>query len=148
MRIPDEALARYARLAAGWSQDETDALAAGLGAGTRSPMDEKKRIAQTVVTLYHGAEAARAARDHFERTIQRGELPSEIPERRFEGVRTLVDVTVAAGFAESKRAAQRLIAEGAVKVDGSVVTDPKALWESSQPAVLQVGSRKFVRVLT
>jgi tyrosyl-tRNA synthetase len=111
-------------------------------------MDEKKRIAQTVVTLYHGAEAARAARDHFERTIQRGELPSEIPERRFEGVRTLVDVTVAAGFAESKRAAQRLIAEGAVKVDGSVVTDPKALWESSQPAVLQVGSRKFVRVLT
>ena len=148
MRIADEALPRYARLAAGWSQDETDRLASGLAAGTSSPMDEKKRIAGTVVTLYHGAEAARAARDNFERTIQRGELPAEIPEGRFDGARTLVDVVVAANFADSKRAAQRLIAEGAVKIDGSVVTDPKTVWDTSRPAVLQVGSRKFVRVLT
>jgi tyrosyl-tRNA synthetase len=147
MRIPDEALARYARLAAGWSQAETERIERGLSAGTVVPMDEKKRIAESVATLYHGADAARAAREHFERTIQRGELPAEIPERRFEGARTLVDVTVAAGFAESKRAAQRLIAEGAVKVDGSVVTDPKAVWNTFEPAVLQVGSRKFVRIL-
>jgi tyrosyl-tRNA synthetase len=147
MRIPDEALPRYARLAAGWSQAETDRLTAGVAAGTLTPMDEKKRIAEAVVTLYHGAEAARAAREYFERTIQRGELPAEIPERRFEGVRTLVDMIVAAGFAESKRAAQRLIAEGAVKIDGSVDSDPKAVWDTSHPAVLQVGSRKFVRVL-
>jgi tyrosyl-tRNA synthetase len=111
-------------------------------------MDEKKRIAETVVALYHGLDAARAARDYFERTIQRGELPDDMPEKRFDGARTLVDVVVASGFAESKRAAQRLIAEGAVKIDGSVVTDPKALWDTERPAVLQVGSRKFVRVLT
>jgi tyrosyl-tRNA synthetase len=110
-------------------------------------MDEKKRIAEAVATLYHGRDGARTAREHFERTIQRGELPAKIPERRFDGVRGLVDVVVAAGFAESKRAAQRLIAEGAVKIDGSVVTDPKAVWNTSEPAVLQVGSRKFVRVL-
>jgi len=148
MRIPDESLPRYARLAAGWSQAETSSLEYALAIGTRNPMDEKKRIAETVVTLYHGAGAARAAREYFERTIQRGELPAEIPECRFEGARTLVDVTVAAGFAESKRAAQRLIAEGAVRVDGSVVTDPKTLWDTSRPAVLQVGSRKFIRILT
>jgi tyrosyl-tRNA synthetase len=147
MRIPDEALPRYARLAAGWSQAATDALSAGLAAGTVVAMDEKKRIAQAVVAMYHGADAARGARDYFERTIQRGELPTEMPERRFEGVRTLVDMVVAAGFAESKRAAQRLIAEGAVKIDGSAVTDPKASWDADAPAVLQVGSRKFIRVL-
>ena len=44
--------------------------------------------------------------------------------------------------------AQRLIAEGAVKIDGSFVTDPKSLWDTSHSAVLQVGSRKFVRVLS
>jgi tyrosyl-tRNA synthetase len=147
MRIPDEALPRYARLAAGWSQAETDRLGAGLAAGTAVAMDEKKRIAEAVVTLYHGAAAARGARDYFERTIQRGELPEEMPEKRFAGVRTLVDAVVAAGFADSKRAAQRLIAEGAVKVDGSAVTDPKSSWEATGPAVLQVGSRKFIRVL-
>jgi tyrosyl-tRNA synthetase len=147
MRIPDEALVRYARLAAGWGEEETAGLAHALAAGTVAPMDEKKRIAEGVVTLYHGVDAARAARHYFERTIQRGELPEEIPEARFEGARTLVDVVVAAGFAESKRAAQRLITEGAVKVDGIAVTDPKAVWNASGPAVLHVGSRKFVRVL-
>jgi tyrosyl-tRNA synthetase len=143
MRIPDEALGRYARLAAGWPQAEADRLAAGVP----NPMDEKKRIAEAVVALYHGADAARAARDYFERTIQRGELPAEMPERRFEGVRTLVDIVVAAGFAESKRAAGRLIAEGAVRIDGIVVSDPKAMWDAGHAAVLQAGARKFVRIL-
>jgi len=45
-----------------------------------------------------------------------------------------------------KRAAQRLIAEGGVKVDGSPVTDPAARWPAEGPAVLQVGARKFVRI--
>ena len=147
MRIPDEALPRYARLAANWSQAETDRLSAGLAAGSVVAMDEKKRIAEAVVAMYHGADAARGACDYFERTIQRGELPNEMPERRFEGMRTLVDIVVAAGFAESKRAAQRLITEGAVRIDGSAVTDPKAPWDAAGPAVVQVGSRKFLRVL-
>jgi hypothetical protein len=34
-----------------------------------------------------------------------------------------------------------------VKIDGSAQTDPKAVWDAPRPAVLQVGSRKFVRVL-
>jgi tyrosyl-tRNA synthetase len=147
MRVPDEALARYARLAAAWSAEETERMVHGIAAGTLAPMDEKKRIAAAVVTLYHGAEAARAARDHFERTIQRGELPLEIPERRFDGLRSLVEVVVAAGFAESKRAAQRLIGEGAVRVDGIPITDPKAPWSAESHGVVQVGARKFVRIL-
>jgi tyrosyl-tRNA synthetase len=147
MRIPDEALARYARLAANWSQAETDRIVAGIAAGTLAPMDEKKRIAAAVVTLYHGADAARAAREHFERTIQRGELPEDIPEQHLAGARSVVDVMLAVGFAESKRAASRLLAEGAVKIDGAAVTDPRAAWPASDAAVLQVGARKFVRVL-
>ena len=123
------------------------ALEAGLRDGTVSPMDEKKRIAQDVVALYHGPDAARAARDWFERTIQRGEIPAEMPELPLDGRTKLVDLIVAAGFAESKRAATRLLGEGAVRVDGTVVTDPAARWTAERPAVLQVGSRKFVRII-
>jgi tyrosyl-tRNA synthetase len=147
MRIPDESIGRYGRLAAGWSQAEVDRILAAIAGGSLPPMDEKKRIAEAVVTLYHGAAAARAARDFFERTIQRGELPEEMPERTAGGARTLVDVLVATGLAESKRAAGRLISEGAVKIDGSAVTDPRAAWTAVAPAVLQVGARKFVRVV-
>lgn len=147
MRIGDGALGRYARLAAGWSGPQTERMLAGLAAGTLRPMDEKKRIAEAVVTLYHGADAARTARDYFERTIQRGEVPAEVPERRLDGSRTVAEVMVAAALAESRRAATRLIAEGAVRVDGVVISDPRAVWPASAPAVLQVGARKFVRII-
>ena len=51
-----------------------------------------------------------------------------------------------AGFAESRRAAERLIAGNAVKVDGELVRDPNAAWTAVGPAVLSVGSRRFARV--
>ena len=147
MSIPDEVLPEYARLAVWWPGERVRALEAGLRDRTAAPMDEKKRIAEDVTALYHGRDAARAARDWFERTIQRGEIPADMPELALDGRSKLVDLIVAAGFAESKRAAQRLIAEGAVKVDGAPVTDAGARWTVAGPAVLQVGSRKFVRVI-
>ena len=110
-------------------------------------MDEKKRIAEDLVAMYHDPQAARSARDWFERTIQRREIPAEMPELPLGDHSKVADVIVAAKFAESKRAATRLIGEGAVKIDGAVVEDPAARWTATAPAVLQVGSRKFVRVI-
>ncbi len=147
MRIPDEVLAQYARLGAWWPAERVRALEAGLRDGSVAPMDEKKHIAQDIVALYHGPDVALAARAWFERTIQRGEIPAEMPELRLDGRSKLVELIVAAGFAESKRAAQRLIGEGAVKVDGTPVTDPGGRWTAAGPAVLQVGSRKFARII-
>ena len=146
MRIPDALLGRYARLAAAWPAPEVAALEAGLRAGTRSPMDEKKRIAEDLVALYHGRDAARAARERFERTVQRGEVPDDVPELPAAGDEKIADLLVAARFAESKRAAARLLAEGGVRIDGVPVSDPGARWNGG-PAVLQVGSRRFVRVV-
>ena len=146
MRIPDRLLPRYARLAAWWPPERVRALEAGLAAGTASPMDEKKRIAEDLVALYHDRDAARSAREYFERTIQRGEIPAQMPELPLAGRSKLVELVVAAGFADSKRAATRLIGEGGVRIDGAVVTDPAARWTAAGPAVLQVGSRKFVRI--
>jgi tyrosyl-tRNA synthetase len=77
MSIPDRMIARYARLAAWWAGAEVAELEAGLADGRRTPMDEKKRIAADLVALYHGPDAARGAREWFERTIQRGEIPAE-----------------------------------------------------------------------
>jgi tyrosyl-tRNA synthetase len=111
-------------------------------------MSEKKRLAEDIVALYHGRDAARAAREYFERTVQRKELPTDnVPEIRVGEARKVSQIIVAAGFAESKRAAERLISGNGVKVDGILVGDPNAQWTAAQPAVLSVGSRKFVRVL-
>jgi tyrosyl-tRNA synthetase len=148
MKISDEMMPTYARLAAFRSQAESDRLGAALESGQANAMDEKKRLAQDIVTRYHGPELARLARERFEATVQRKEIPAgELPEIVRGDASRVVDLLVKAGFAESKRAAERLISGGGVKVDGIVVNDPKAAWSASAPAVLSVGARKFVRVL-
>jgi tyrosyl-tRNA synthetase len=148
MSIPDELMATYARLAAFRPAAECERLRAAIEAGSANPMDEKKRLAFEIVSRYHGAGEAAAARDYFERTVQRKEIPTDaLPELRLGEAHRVADVIVRAGFAESKRAAERLISGNGVKVDGIVVSDPRAPWPASGPAVLSVGSRKFVRVL-
>lgn len=148
MRITDEMIPRYARLAAFRSVADAGRLTQGLNGGTLHPMTEKKRLAEEVVARYHGAAAAKAARDYFERTVQRKELPSEnVPELPLGGAKRIIDVMVAAGFAESKRAAERLISGNGVKVDGILISDPRAAWTAAEPAILSVGSRKFVKVI-
>lgn len=148
MSMGDELIPVYARLAAFRSASHAATLEAALAAGSVNPMDEKKNLAQEIVARYHGLDAARFAREYFERTVQRKEIPTDdLPEIALGDCKKVVDVMVKAQFAESKRAAERLISGNGVKLDGIVVNDPKAPWTAQGPAVLSVGSRKFVRVL-
>jgi tyrosyl-tRNA synthetase len=147
MRIPDELIVRYARLAVGRSQSECDALAQALAEGRAAPMDEKKRLAEELVALYHGADATRAARQRFERTVQHRELPEEMPELEVGDARRLSDVLLRAGFAQSRREAERLVLGGGVRVDGVPVHDAAMTWTATEPVVVSLGSRRFVRVL-
>ncbi len=147
MSIPDEVIPRYARLADFRSQADCDALAAGIASGTLVAMDEKKNVAESIVRRYHGADAARSARGYFQRTIQRKEIPDEMPGYQLtEADMKIAQLLVDVGFAESKRAAQRLLSERAVKINGTVVEDAGARYSEAAPAVLQVGSKRFVRI--
>jgi tyrosyl-tRNA synthetase len=147
MSMGDDSMPTYARYAAFRSKADADALGAGLRAGTLNPMEEKKRLAEEIVARYHDAPAAKAAREYFERTVQRKEIPAgELPEIELGDTTRIAELLVKAGFAESRRAAERLISGNGVKVDGIVVSDPRAAWSSNGDAVLSVGSRKFVRV--
>lgn len=147
MSIPDDMIARYARLAAFRSQADCDRLVIALRDGSVHPLQEKKALAMEIVTLYHGADAARLAQDYFERTVQRKELPEEAMLEVVASAGSRVsEILVRAGFAESKRAAERLISGRGVRVDGVLVENPRAIWTSKVAVVLSVGSRKFVRV--
>ncbi len=148
MKISDELLPVYARLAAFRPEREIRELADGLAAARLNPMDEKKRLAAEIVARYHGEEAASAAREYFERTVQRKEIPTEdLAEIEIGDCRRVTDILVKAGFAQSRREAERLIVGNAVKIDGEVAKDQKQLWTATEPAVLSVGSRRFIRVV-
>jgi tyrosyl-tRNA synthetase len=146
MSIADSLVPTYARLAAFRSQAECDRMAAEISGGSVNPMVLKKDVAESIVARYHGAAAGIEAREHFERTVQRKELPqTELAEFGVPHGTRIGEVLVRAGLAESKRAAERLISGNGVKIDGIVVNDPRGAW-TADSAVLSVGSRKFVRV--
>lgn len=149
MSMGDDLIATYARYAAFRSQSACDRLKDDLADGRMNPMDAKKHLAEEIVERYHGKEAASAARENFERTVQRKEIPSVgVPELVRGDCARVAQVLVKAGFAPSRREAERLISGNGVRVDGIVVSDAKAPWIWSVPAVLSVGSRKFVRVIS
>jgi tyrosyl-tRNA synthetase len=148
MKIPDELMPVYARLAAFRSRADVERLATDLIAGRTNPMEAKKRLAEDIVARYHDSGQAARAREYFERTVQRREIPTDnVEDIELGDCKRISEVLVKAGLAESRRAAERLIVGNAVKVDGDPVRDPNAFWNAANPAVLSVGSRRFVRVL-
>ena len=76
-------------------------------------------------------------------------MPDEIPSFALPAdlrEASLAKVLVAAGLAESNRDAMRLIAAGAVKVDGARIDDAKRVDADWRGKVLQKGNHQFVKL--
>lgn len=149
MSIPDAAMSEWCRLLA--SGDWAD-LAAGLqklADGDGDPMALKHDLSGRIVARIHGEEAAEGARAHFQRVVQRKEVPTDIPTVDLElGDRTgvkLFELLVEAGLAPSKSEARRLVQQGAVSVDRERLSDPTCVLEPGEK-LIQVGKRRFARV--
>ena len=118
-----------------------------------NPRDAKHHLAEAVVRMYHGDEAAQAARDHFEKTVIRKEIPDDVPEFRpepQEGSRIgLLSLLSQAGLAPSNSEARRLVQQQAVSIDGEKVTDPRMEIDLSERAsfLVKVGKRRFARIV-
>ena len=143
MSIPDEALENFFTLATNLHPDDVRGVMFALRNGERSPMDTKKLLAWTIVSEFWGEAAANAAQEHFERTVQRKELPNDIPEYRIREGEPLLDVVVAAGAAPSKREARRLFEQSAVTIDG-LVMEPTT--PARRGSTVQVGKRRWIRL--
>lgn len=144
MSIPDEVIGDYFTLATNLHPDEVRAIMAEIKSGERGPMETKKLLARTVVTESWGAEAAAGAAAHFERTVQRREVPEDIPEYRVAHGELLLDALLKAGAVPSKREARRLFEQRAVTID-SLVMEPTT--PARAGTVVQVGKRKWVRLV-
>jgi tyrosyl-tRNA synthetase len=144
MSVPDSMLERYWKLATTTPYaDIVDRLAL-------KPRDSKVELASAIVKLYHGPAAAVAARDNFERTVVNKQLPDDVPTLALDGAdagANIARVLVVAGFAPSNREAQRLVAQGAVKVDGVRIDDPRHVESPWTGKVLQKGNHQFVKIV-
>jgi tyrosyl-tRNA synthetase len=156
MSISDELMLRW-----------YDLLAPGVAArvrgeitqGTLHPRQAKVDLAVQQVARFHGDAMAGEARDRFDRRFARGELPPElIPEwHSAEPLPTalaLPSLLTEIGLTKSNSEARRLIAQGAVRIDGTVVrterhelgVQDRADGEAAS-VLIEVGKRRVRRLI-
>jgi tyrosyl-tRNA synthetase len=148
MSVSDELMWRYYELLTDISADDLNALKFRCDSGAENPRDAKVRLAKSIITDFHSPDEAEAAADEFERRFVKKEVPDEIEERRVEaGSYKLADLIVSTGMASSKGEARRLIEQGGVKVNGEKAPDnADEVTIGSDPTLLQVGKRRFLKV--
>ena len=154
MSIPDDLMVRYFTLTTGWHPDRVAEVAGALADGSISPVGAKRLLATTVVDLYHGSGAGAAAEAEFDRVFKAHVAPTDIPEHALDASEArdgrigLANVLRQSGLAASNKEARRLIAQGGVRRDGVVATDPEETLTPDEldGATLQVGRRRWVRI--
>lgn len=114
---------------------------------TEDPRNAKHDLAFTLVKMYHGENAAKEARNHFEQTVINKQVPDNAPEYTLtegEPMR-LMDVIKNLKFSPSNGETRRLIQQGGVSLDGEKVEDINAqiTLSAGDEVVLKVGKRKF-----
>ena len=142
MSIPDRMMPRYYELLTDASAEDV----AAMRSGATHPMEAKKRLATTIVTEYHDADAAREAREYFESKFQRREVPQDIPVFRIAADLWICELMKQLGFAASTNEARRLVGQGAVRVDRHPVSDINFRFVPGQHHVIEVGKRRVARI--
>jgi tyrosyl-tRNA synthetase len=146
MSVPDVAMGQYMRLVTRWSQAEIDALEAGMRANTLHPRDAKMKLAHEIVSIYHGEEAASRAQEAFVRVFQQKDVPDEMPEYQLKAGQSVLQVLLDGKLVASNSEGRRMIEQNGVRLDGETLSD--AHQPLPHPGVLQVGKRRFIRVIS
>jgi len=114
-----------------------------------NPRNYKIKLAQEIIQRFHNADAADKALESFEARFQRGAMPDDIEEINLSISAescAIANLLKEAGLTGSTSEAIRMINQGAVKIDGEKVSDPKLMIALGSEHVYQIGKRKFARV--
>jgi len=149
MSISDDLMWRYFELLSFRSMSEIDALRDDVKQGM-NPRDVKFQLGEEIVARFHDKDAAQEAQKAFVSRFQKGAIPDDIDEVRLvvpdEGL-PIANLIKEAGLTSSTSDAIRMIRQGAVKIDGERLENHKQVFEAGSTYVLQVGKRRFARVV-
>ncbi|MFH0941595.1 MAG: tyrosine--tRNA ligase [Chloroflexota bacterium] len=145
MSVPDDLIMAYFELLTDVPDPELAEIGAGMAAGTLNPMGLKKRLAREITGQLHSASAAREAEEHFERTVQKKEMPDEMPvAETAEPLPDLRHLLKNAGLVGSLSEAARLIRQGGLEIDGRKVTSFQS--EISDGSIIKAGKRAWLKI--
>lgn len=151
MSVSDDLMWRYYELLSlDTSIEELASLRAKAASGDLNPRDAKERLGLEIVTRFHDARAARAAADAFRSRFQRDETPDDLEPVRLTceapGL-PIANLLKEGGLTSSTSEALRMVRQGAVRLDGERIEDPKRVIAPGTDGIFQVGKRRVARVV-
>jgi tyrosyl-tRNA synthetase len=108
------------------------------------------RFAQEIVARFHDVTAAALALTDFESRFRQGGMPETMAEHTLSAGTAglaIANILKQTGLTASTSEALRMIEQGGVKLDGEKIADKSLILNAGKQMVLQVGKRKFARVL-
>jgi tyrosyl-tRNA synthetase len=147
MSIPDGLMAQWFLLGADTDPAEVEAIEAALEDGSMHAGETKRSLGRRIVGRHWGSEAADAAEAAFDRVFRDKSAPEEIEEFAVAPSpnQYLPALLADAGLVSSRSEARRLIAQGAVKIDGERCETEDVGTGELSGKVVQVGKRRFIR---
>jgi tyrosyl-tRNA synthetase len=144
MSVSDDQIIPYLRLCTDVSMDDINRMEASIRNGD-NPRSLKAQMAFEVTSIYHDADKARLASEHFDSTHKDKNMPEDVVEYELTTRQAmLVDLLVDTNLAKSSSEAKRLIDQGGVRVNG--VKHGNTVIKIKSGDILQVGRRKFLKL--
>src|SRR5882757_1596380 len=151
MSIPDDLMWAYYELTTDRTPQQIAALKHEVSSGALHPMDAKMRLAEEIVSGFHGPDPARKAAENFQRVFRDRQSPTDVPLQKIPvgPPKKLITLLVELKLAPSKSEAERLIKQGGVELNQSRIDDPRADLDLTKPAqfLLRAGKKKFLRLI-
>ena len=153
MSISDDLMWRYFDLLSFKSSVEIKELKKKTEQGL-NPMEAKKMLSAEIVTRFHGEEKALLAEKEFTNRFSKGNDPAEIKLIKLSMKASSISILDLLSSEElgdyklckSKSEARRMIAQGAVKIDGKKISDDDILVQNPSENTYQVGKLKHLKI--
>ncbi|MEX2436583.1 MAG: tyrosine--tRNA ligase [Candidatus Paceibacterota bacterium] len=114
---------------------------------TKDPYESKLSLAEEIVSTYHSQGKASKAREEFKQVFSEGNKPENMEDIKIKDNINIINLLIKTGI-KSKNEAKRLVEQGAIKVDDKKITDFSKSVDIKNNQVLQVGKKKFYKLLT
>ncbi|MFZ2970588.1 MAG: tyrosine--tRNA ligase, partial [Minisyncoccia bacterium] len=149
MSISDALIFYYFKLLTDISKDELKQIEIDLKDPAKNPRDLKVRLAKEIIAIYSGKDEAEKAEEEFNKIFRDKKKPTEMESYKLKKASyKLIDLLMETKMASSKGEAKRLIEQGGVKIDGVVQKDWNQEIEIKNGIVMQVGKRKFAKIIS
>uniref|UniRef100_A0A7C5X5C6 Tyrosine--tRNA ligase n=1 Tax=Thermocrinis ruber TaxID=75906 RepID=A0A7C5X5C6_9AQUI len=144
MSISDDLMWEYYTLLTDYTEEEIENFKKNL-----HPMEAKKKLAHYIVERFHGKEQADRALEFFVKTFSEREFPEDAPiiEVPYGLKRRAYELLFELGIESSKNSARRVVEGGGLRINGTKVEDPNQEIEIKEELRLQVGKKRFYRVV-